>query len=112
MDDLPPVIILFFNIDIYLFILPLLGVYFLASLGMSAVGTLFSAMLVNIRMKDILMPLLTYPLLTPLLISAVALTRALIFHETPNPQWIKMIITYDIIFMVAGFILYEYLLEE
>ena len=107
-----PLIMLFFNIDIYLIIWPLLQVYVLATLGISAIGTLFSAMLVNIRMKDVLMPLLTFPLLVPLLIAAVSLTRILFTGQSEESYWIKMLISYDIIFITSGYILYEFLLEE
>ncbi len=107
-----PLIILFFNIDLFAVILNILAVFTLATLGMSAIGTLFSAMLVNIRMKDVLMPLLTFPILVPLLIAAVSLTRSYITGTDVQTYWFKMLVSYDVIFMTAGFILYEYLLEE
>ena len=107
-----PLIMLFFNIDIFNHIFPLLLVYILATIGLSAIGTIFSAMLTNIRMKDVLMPLLSFPLLVPLLIAAISLCRSIFTGTEINVYWYKMLLSYDIIFLTAGFLLYEYLLEE
>jgi len=107
-----PLIMLFFNIDIFLMMGSLSWIFILTTLGMSAIGTLFSAMLVNIRMKDVLMPLLTFPLLVPLLIAAVSLTRAVFNGQELQSTWVNLLLAYDVIFITAGTILYEFLLEE
>ncbi|HDR04905.1 MAG TPA: cytochrome C biogenesis protein, partial [Candidatus Marinimicrobia bacterium] len=90
-----PVLAFFYNIDFWKDLPSLLLVLLCASVGMAAIGTLFSTMLVNIRMKDLLMPLLSFPLLTPLLIAAVSLTKAVINGDGFSGQWLQMIITYD-----------------
>ena len=107
-----PLIMLFFNIDVFVMLGSLSWIFILTTLGMSAIGTLFSAMLVNIRMKDVLMPLLTFPLLVPLLIAAVSLTRSVFNGLELRGSWTNLLIAYDIIFITAGIILYEFLLEE
>jgi heme exporter protein B len=107
-----PVLAFFFNIDFWKELLPLLLVLLTGSIGLAATGTLFSTMLVNIRMKDLLMPLLTFPLLTPLLIAAVSLTKSILNGNGFSGQWLQMMLTYDLLMLTAGFLLFTYLLEE
>lgn len=107
-----PVLVVFFNVDVWKLGLLLPLVLLIGTLGMAATGTLFSAMLVNIRMKDVMMPLLSFPLLSPLLIALVTLTRAVLAGHALPALWLRVAVTYDLLFVAAGMILYEYLLEE
>lgn len=107
-----PVLVVFFNVDVWKLGIYLPIILIVGTIGMSATGTLFSAMLVNIRMKDVMMPLLSFPLLSPLLIALVIVTRAVLSGTVIPVLWLRVAVTYDLLFVVAGMLLYEYLLEE
>ena len=108
-------------------LLPLLGLFFqiplgknplglAASLGLGlvafvAVGTLVVAITANTRMKDVLFPIIQLPLVVPVLIAGVNSTSTALIGETPG-QWLQFLTAMDVVFLCAGFLLYEFLLEE
>jgi len=103
-----------------LYNVPLLGVMpqlalvlFLGSLGLSVTGTTLSAISAQARMRELLLPLLLLPLLTPLLIASTEATAAL-FAEEPALRWdwLAFLIAFDVIFLTAVWLFGEYLLEE
>src|ERR1700730_8320290 len=97
-----------------LYNVPLLAlVFFLGSVGLSVTGTTLSAISAQARMRELLLPLLLLPLLTPLLIASTEATAAL-FAENPvlRWDWLAFLIAFDIIFLTAVWLFGEYLLEE
>ncbi len=92
----------------------LLGVVFLGSLGYVAVGTLLSAMAVQTRTRDVLLPILLFPLAIPVLIPAVKASAGFLqgvdYAEIQN--WITLLIVYDIIFVAIAFMFFDYVVEE
>src|SRR5712675_316035 len=88
-------------------------VLFLGSLGLSVTGTTLSAISAQARMRELLLPLLLLPLLTPLLIASTEATAAL-FAENPALRWdwLAFLIAFDVIFLTAVWLFGEYLLEE
>jgi heme exporter protein B len=101
-----------------LFLAPALGmllpVIALGTLGISAVGTLFSAMAVNTRARESLLPLLLFPVLTPVLLGVLEYTRIGLSGtgEAVPSHWLGSLIAFDVIFVAAGWILFEYVVEE
>ncbi len=91
----------------------LLLVFFLASLGISIAGTALSAISAQARMRELLLPLLMLPLLTPILVASTEVTRSL-FDRTPFVQWkgIGFLAVFDVVFLTALWLFGEYLLEE
>lgn len=91
----------------------LLGIAVLGTLGFACVGTLFATLAANSRARELLLPVLLLPVLVPVLIAAVQATGAL-FHPAalPGPPWVSLLIAFDLIFGVVGFLLYEYVLES
>ena len=85
----------------------------LGTLALSIVGTVFAAISSQARMRELLLPLLLLPLLTPLLIASTEATAAL-FAEEPvlRWDWLAFLIAFDIIFLTAVWLFGEYLLEE
>ena len=86
----------------------------LATFGFIAVGTLFSALSVGIRGGDMILPLLLFPMQVPVIISAVKSTGMIMAGSGIEmySQWLKLLIAFDIIFFVASFVIFEYLIEE
>jgi heme exporter protein B len=91
----------------------LLLVFFLASLGISIAGTALSAISAQARMRELLLPLLMLPLLTPILVASTEVTKGL-FDREPYVQWkgIGFLAVFDVVFLTALWLFGEYLLEE
>jgi len=95
--------------------LPLLvGVMILGTIGFAGVGTLFSAMVIHTRAREVLLPILLFPVVIPVMLSAVKLTAAILdrlpFADVQN--WFSLLVAFDAIFMALSFILFDYVMEE
>jgi heme exporter protein B len=92
----------------------LLVVILLGSVGYVAVGTLLSAMAVQTRTRDVLLPILLFPLVVPVVIAAVkasgGILQGLSFSEIQT--WINLLLVYDVIFIAISFMFFEYVVEE
>lgn len=106
--------ILLFNINIKGSLLDLLLVFVLGGIGFSSLGTLFSTMAINTRLRDIILPVILFPLLLPVLVNAIRATSVILaggaFSEVLN--FLKILISFDIIFLAASSLVYEYVVEE
>lgn len=109
-----PLMIILFNLDILLILLPLFLIILLGTLGFAAVGTLLSAISVNTRAREILLPVLLFPIAIPILLAAVKATTALISEGTfaGAQSWIKILAGFDTIFLVISSLLFEYVVED
>jgi heme exporter protein B len=109
-----PLMIILFNLDILNILLPLLLIVLLGTLGFAAVGTLLSAISVNTRAREILLPVLLFPIAIPILLAAVKATGALINEGTfaSAQSWIRILAGFDIIFLVISSLLFEYVVED
>lgn len=109
-----PFFFVFFNFGIFRNFGWFLGVLALGTLGFCAVTTLFSALTLSARMREMLLPLLVFPVYVPAVIAAVKAT-SIIIREEPlawAAMWIKLLLAFDVIFVTLAFILFEYVLEE
>ena len=91
----------------------LVMVFFLGSLGVSIAGTALSAISAQARMRELLLPLLLLPLLTPILIASTEVTASLL-ERTSFVQWkgVGFLVAFDLVFLTALWLFGEYLLEE
>ncbi len=108
-----PLFVLFFNLDVVEEIGLLLLIFFLATLGLSAVGTLFSALTVQIRAREVMLPVLLLPLAVPVMIAAVEATRGALNGAPLSiySQWLELLTIFNVIFTVASFWLFELILD-
>ena len=85
-----------------------------ATLGIAAAGTLFSAMSARTRTREVLLPVLMFPALVPVLIAAVKATEAHLGGGgwADAKDWLRLMLVYDVIFMVSASLVFEYILEE
>ena len=93
--------------------LPLLVlVMVLASWSMTIIGTTFSAMTVNLRLRELMLPVLLYPMLIPPIMGAIQLTTTIISGDPigDNSIWFRLLIGYDVIFTLLAAALVEVLL--
>jgi heme exporter protein B len=86
----------------------------LGTLGYAAIGTLLSAIAVNTRAREVMLPILLLPLLVPLFLSAVQTTRGLLEGATwvDLSGWTRLLIVYDLIIIAVSMVMFRYALEE
>ena len=92
----------------------LLMVILLGSIGYVAVGTLLAAMAVQARTRDILLPILLFPIVLPVILAAVKASTGFLDGsemELIRP-WLNLLIVYDIIFSAVAFMVFDYVVEE
>jgi heme exporter protein B len=85
------------------------------TLGFCAVGTLFAAMLVRARSRDVLLPILLYPIVIPVIIAGVRGTAALLSATPDEPtavMWIGILAAFDIVFLTLALWTFEPLMTE
>ena len=107
-----PVYSILFNINV---LNPgLLLVVILGSTGYAAVGTLLSSMAVQTRTRDVLLPVLLFPVIVPVLLAAVKASGGFL-QNIPMKEiwpWLNILIAYDVIFTAVAFMVFEFVVEE
>ncbi len=91
-------------------ILPLAGVIALGTWGLTVVGTVFSALTVNLRLRELMLPMLVYPILIPCLLAAMQLTAPLVMGDPLSAgmgQWVRLLVAFDVIFSALSLALIE-----
>jgi heme exporter protein B len=91
----------------------LLGVLVLGVLGVVVMGTFYASMASRSRAREVLLPLLLFPMLVPVLLAATAASQALLGGDLMQEAgaWIRLLAAYDLIFLVATFIAFEHVIE-
>lgn len=86
---------------------------FITAIGFSSLGTMLSALTVDVRFKEIILPILLFPLLVPLLLASVKVTQVVLTDELlfQAADWIKLLIGFDVIFLVISYLTFEYVME-
>jgi heme exporter protein B len=109
-----PVFMIFFNVDIGSHLVPLLAVIFMGTLGFSALGTLLSSLSSNLKTREIMLPILLYPLIVPIAIGSVRLTGQILDGKSlaDMMNWVGLILCFDIIFISASIMTIDHILEE
>ncbi len=109
-----PLFIFFFNYSFLATFARLAFIVPATTLGFAAIGTLFSAVSLRTRAREVMLPLLILPLATPLFLAAVETTAA-VLAQTPLAQvshWLKLTLAFDIVFLVVGWWTFEYAVRE
>jgi heme exporter protein B len=92
----------------------LLLVVILGTVGYAAVGTLLASLAVHSRSRDVMLPILLLPVAVPVLIAAVRASSGVLAAAGWDEigPWVNLLIGYDVIFVAAAFMLFEYVVEE
>jgi heme exporter protein B len=87
---------------------------FLGTLGFVGVGTLLAGMATSTRMRDWILPLLLFPIQVPVLISAVQATQLLLANRpiVEVTLWLKLMTAFDLVFVAASIMAFEFIVEE
>ena len=101
-----------FALDLWGIAARLAGIVALGSLGICAVGTLFSAVAVRTRYREVMLPLLLLPLLMPVLLGAVSATASLLADGVVPFPAVQLLVVTDGIFLIVSFVAFEFVLDE
>lgn len=109
-----PALVIFYNLPLGAVAGPLLAIAFLAAIGLTAVGTLFSAMAVNTRLAELLLPMLALPFFVPIVIGAAQATAKLLAGRpvVEVAAWLKLLVAFDIVFVAACTLAYPFTVED
>jgi heme exporter protein B len=110
-----PLVALMFQAALFDHALLMIGLLVAGTVGFAAVGTLFAAMLVRARSRDVLLPVLLYPIAVPVIIAGVRGTAALLQPEADQPMaraWIAMLIFFDVVFITLALWTFEPVMTE
>ncbi len=105
-----PVFGVFYNVTWYSQPWQLAGVLMLTTWGVTVVGTVFSALTVNLRLREVMLPMLVYPVLIPCLMAAMQLTTTLVAGDPivgDQLAWVRLLIGFDIIFTSLAVLLID-----
>jgi heme exporter protein B len=106
---------LLFQAPVFAHALLLIALLVAGTLGFATVGTLFAAMLVRARTRDVLLPILLYPITVPVMIAGVRGTAAL-FQEVPEPAvaqfWLALLVFFDAVFLTLALWTFEPLMTD
>lgn len=106
-----PLFIALFNVSLPLLLLPII---LLGTFGFATVGTLFSAMTVHGRAREVLLPVLLFPIVIPSLIAAVKLTGGLLDHLpwVDLQRWFHLLVGFDVIFGAISYMAFDAVVAE
>ncbi len=82
------------------------------TVGIATIGTLFSAVASSTRAREVLLPLLVFPLIVPVVIGAVKATQALVAPVAADAPWLGLLIAFDVIFLSIASITFQFVIEE
>lgn len=112
---LVPLVALLFHAPLLAQPLLLMALVAAGTIGFSSVGTLFAAMLVRARSRDVMLPILLYPMTVPVMIAGVRGTSALMQSPADVPSaimWIGLLASMDVVFMTIALWTFEPLMTE
>ncbi len=104
---------LLYNLDLWPAVPRLLLIAVCGTVGFTAVGTLFATMTAQLRAREVLLPVFLLPFVVPVLLAAVRLTEAALAGEGwgPSAAWWQLLLGFDVVFVVAGMLTFEFVLE-
>ena len=109
-----PIFLLLFSLPLLSIrdLLQLVAIALLGALGIAAIGTLFAVVTALTRARELLLPILVFPLVVPVVISAVKATTLLFVPAATEPPWLSLLIVFDVIFISVSTLLFQYVVEE
>jgi heme exporter protein B len=110
-----PLVALMFQARLFEHAWLMIGLLAAGTVGFATVGTLFAAMLVRARSRDVLLPILLYPITVPVIIAGVRGTAALLQPEADLPMaraWLAMLVFFDVVFVTLALWTFEPVMTE
>jgi heme exporter protein B len=109
-----PVSAILYNIDLWTKLPALLGITLLGSVGFAAVGTFYAALTANLRARDVMLPVLVFPILVPIVVAAVKATTLIIRGDPMGEMWtwLRIMGLVDIVLLTVCTLTFEFALED
>jgi heme exporter protein B len=109
-----PLAAVLYDIPIWSVLAPLALVMVLGTVGFVTLGTFYSAMASRLRAREVLLPLLLFPMLVPLLIAAVQATGAILNGDLMDlsGSWLRVLVVFDVVFFVGALFAFEHVIED
>ena len=111
---LVPLAAILYSFDLWARLPGVLGVVLLGSTGFAAVGTFYAALTANLRAREVLLPLLLFPIQVPVVVAAVKAT-ALVLRGDPMGElgsWVKLLVAIDVVLVTVCVLTFEYIIED
>lgn len=108
-----PLFWVLFNLDSWRLLPAIFMVAFLGTLGFCVLGTLFSAVTMRARARELLLPLILFPLMIPVILATIR-TMEVILRSGDTSEaldWLRLLSGFDVIFLTAGFLVFEWVIE-
>jgi heme exporter protein B len=108
-----PIAAVLYHLPVGTSIAPLAAVVLLGTFGFVTLGTFYAALASRVRAREVLLPLLLFPMLVPLLLSSVEATAAILAGDPMGDvgNWIRLLVAFDLIFFVAALLAFEHVIE-
>ncbi|MEX0890604.1 MAG: heme exporter protein CcmB [Gemmatimonadota bacterium] len=108
-----PAAAVLYDLPLHTVVLPLAGVLLLGTFGFVTLGTFYAAMASRLRAREVLLPLLLFPMLIPLLVACVEATQAILDGNAMGfaGSWMKLLVVFDVVFFVAAYFAFDYVIE-
>lgn len=109
-----PMAVVLFDLPLWAPFPGLVGVFLLGTFGFVTLGTFYAAMASRLRAREVLLPLLLFPMLIPLLVGSVEATSVILSGDPMGERgsWLGLLAAFDLIFFVASILAFEYVIEE
>jgi heme exporter protein B len=108
-----PLMAILYNLPLWGSILPLFAVGLLGTVGFASIGSLYGALTMSLRAREVLLPLLLLPVTVPVILGAVKATAAVLPGQHADPTlWLELLCAFDLIFVTAGVLVFEYAVGE
>lgn len=108
-----PLFWVLFNLDFWHLLPAVFMVVLLGTIGFCVLGTLFSAVTMRARARELLLPLILFPLMVPVILSTIRAMEIVLETGTlaETSAWLRLLLGFDVIFLTAGFLIFEWVIE-
>lgn len=108
-----PLFWVLFNLDSWRLLPAIFMVAFLGTLGFCVLGTLFSAVTMRARARELLLPLILFPLMIPVILATIRTMEVILRSGDASEasDWLRLLLGFDVIFLTAGFLVFEWVIE-
>ena len=109
-----PVLVVFFDMRMPLQPEIFISILFLGSAGFSAVGTLLATMALKTRARDMMLPVLLFPVTVPVILASVKGTSLAMYSASDNAAlpWLRILVGFDVIMITACLMLYDHVIDD
>jgi heme exporter protein B len=111
---LVPLAAILYGLSLFRVLPGLALIFLLGTFGFVVLGTFYAAMASRVRAREVLLPLLLFPMLVPLLVASVGATAAVLAGDPMGDagSWLRLLVVFDVIFGIAALFAFEHVIEE